>query len=91
MKYMRKSGILEREVDGEMLLLDTEADKVHQLNPTASVIWRLCEDAASPEQIAKGLFQQFEVPIETAQRDATDTLKQFRELGLITEFGQGDE
>jgi hypothetical protein len=38
---------MEREVDGEIILLDTESNLVHQLNKTASLIWRKCQEGAS--------------------------------------------
>ena len=41
-----EGAVISREIDDELLVLDTESNRIHQLNRTAGVIWRLC-DASS--------------------------------------------
>jgi hypothetical protein len=79
----RTTGLMVREVQDEILLLDTVADRVHKLNPTATVIWRECCVAASPAEIALKLASLYEVDQHSALKDVNDTLEQFRTLGLI--------
>jgi len=76
---------MEREVDQEILLLDTESDQIHQLNQTATFIWRRCDEIASPEHLAILLAQEFNVPEHVALRDVGDTLSRLRALNLIVE------
>jgi hypothetical protein len=70
-------------VDGEMVVLDRRAERIHQLNPTASFIWDRCDGDRSLEQIAGGMMEAFEVDWQTAAQDVTETVKQFAELGLL--------
>jgi hypothetical protein len=79
-----------REVEDELLVLDTRADQVHQLNRSASLIWRLYSDGASTAEIAERLASEFEVSVETAQRDTEETLSRLRALSLI-ERGKKDD
>jgi hypothetical protein len=72
-----------REVDREILLLDTESDQIHQLNQTASFIWRRCDEAASAEEIAALLATEFEVEEDTALKDVVEVLGKLRALNLI--------
>lgn len=81
----RRAAIMVREVGDEVLLLDTDAGVIHQLNPTASFIWRKSGVLADPEEIARHLVQDFDVPEEVALRDVHETLARLQTLRLITE------
>jgi hypothetical protein len=74
-----------REVDNEVLLLDTESDRIHQLNGTASFIWRRCDEAGSPEEIAALVASEFDVDKDVALRDVIETLARLCALNLLTE------
>ena len=79
----RTSGILVREVDGEILLLDTESDQIHQLNSMASLIWRNLKEGASASEIARRLAEQFDVDETIALADVEDILGKLRALKVI--------
>jgi hypothetical protein len=79
----RTSGILVREVDGEILLLDTESDQIHQLNSMASLIWRNLKEGASASEIARRLAEQFDVDENIAFADVEDILGKLRALKVI--------
>ncbi len=85
MERLRKrlSGVMVCEVDGEVLLLDTASDLIHQLNRTASFIWRKCDEADSAEQIALQLATEFDVAEDTAKQDVARTLSQFRAVNVL--------
>lgn len=82
---MRLKAVVVREVDGEILLLDTESDQIHQLNQTASFIWRSCDGTAPAEVIAARLAKKFDVEEDIAWRDVIETLGRLQALGLIVE------
>jgi hypothetical protein len=84
---MRKriESVTFRELEGEVLVLDAEANLIHKLNPTASFVWRHLEEARSPDKLAGLLAQSFDVNEHTALRDVIDVLKQFRILNLVLE------
>jgi len=74
---------MEREVDGEILLLDTESNLIHQLNKTASLIWRKCLEGASSGEIAASLAETFDVEENKARADVERTIDQFMALQII--------
>src|SRR5689334_22480191 len=82
--FKRTSNLMIREFDDELVLLETSANRIHQFNRTASHIWRLC-DRASPESIAAGLAQEYDVDEEQALSDVVRTIDTFRSLNLIAE------
>ena len=77
------NGLMEREVDGEILLLDTESNLIHQLNKTASLIWRKCQDGASAAEIAASLAENFDVEEDKVRSDVQRAIDQFTALGII--------
>ena len=85
MKNVRKrvDALLIREVGDEVVVLDVEADKVHQLNGTASSIWRMCEQAESSEAMAKILAEQYDVSPDVALKDVNETLEKLQALKLL--------
>lgn len=72
-----------REVDGEVLVLDTRSNRIHQLNATASLIWRGCREGREPARIASELAVKFDVDEETALRDVHETMSKLRALELL--------
>lgn len=72
-----------REVEGELLILDTGTNRIHQLNPTASLVWELCQSPMRLEDIAARLATAFDVDARTALTDVEGAVSQFRTLGLL--------
>jgi hypothetical protein len=81
----RLDSVLVREVDGELLLLDTSSNRIHQLNRTASFIWRRCDDFGSEAELAAELALEFEVEERQALSDVTETLRTLRSLELVSQ------
>ena len=79
----RVDGLMVRDVGDEVLLLDIESNQVHQLNSTASFIWRNCDDGRSAEEIAILLASEFDVEEDSAREDVTRTLRLLRELNVL--------
>ena len=75
---------ISREVSGETLVLDSRAELIHQLNPTASLIWQRAQSGSAAGEIAAALAEQYDVQFETAHRDVVATLDRLRELNLVT-------
>lgn len=81
----RASGLMIREVDGEVLVLDTESDKIHKLNTTASFIWHRCDGSVAVEEISEELAEAFGIGQDIARKDVLDAVKALEALNLIEE------
>ena len=81
--HKREKAVMVREVDREVLLLDTESNLIHKLNQTASLIWRLLDQSGSPDEIARMLAKEFEVEEHVAVRDVSSTLDKLLQLKLV--------
>jgi len=79
----RRPDLMTRLIEGETVILDREAGKVHQLNPVASCIWNSCDGSSSVDSIAERLVASFDVTPQTALRDVEAMLQEFQGLGLL--------
>lgn len=71
--------------DGELIVLDKAAGKVHQLNSSATFVWNCLSDGVAIDDIALMLSEAFEIEAEVAQSDVETVLNQLKELALIDE------
>ena len=78
-----KESIVERELDGEFLILDTEANLIHQLNETASFIWRIYRSGAETEAVAAALSHEFGLEGDRALEDVHATLARLESLNIL--------
>jgi hypothetical protein len=78
-------SLLVREADGELLILDVAGGRIHQLNRTASMIWRMHEDGANAEEIAEALAERSDVSYSIVRADVSVTLEELRRRGIISQ------
>jgi len=84
MLLIQRNDIISREIDDEILLMDNQTMKVHQLNRTASYIWSRCNGSTSTEDITEQLARDFEVENHVAEKHVKDVLAQLLELKVLT-------
>lgn len=85
----RQASVTARAIGDDLLLLNTQTHRIHQLNPTASFIWRCCERSSSAEEIAKMMSGSFAVEEHKALQDVVETLDRLRELELVVDEPRG--
>jgi PqqD family protein of HPr-rel-A system len=85
--YKPKDGLSLQEVEGELVILDQANQKIHQLNPAATVVWRAIAETSSVDSAAAlaALLEQFDVEEQAAAADVEQALQQFAELKLIAD------
>jgi len=85
--YQRKAGIEEREMDGELMLLDETVDRIHVLNGSATSIWNCLDDPISASAIEQRLGDEYDMGSVTDAPAVIDrTLKQLTDAGVVTEI-----
>ena len=75
-------GLVDGEVVDGMMVLQEQADRVHHLNPSAAVIFELCDGERTVEQIAAEVGELYglpAVPLEETQA----CVAQLQEEGLV--------
>jgi hypothetical protein len=85
MRWKRRTDLLTRVVNGEVIILDHRSGKVHHLNATAGHIWNACEETGSPTEIAAGMAVSFADAPNTLLHDVIRTLADFERLGFLVD------
>jgi hypothetical protein len=57
---------------------------LHHLNPTATLVFRLCEGTGTSDDLAADIADAFGLPVEAVQKDVRQILRLFRQSGLLT-------
>lgn len=83
MAHQLRDSLLYRELDDELLILDREARLVHQLNRTASFIWRRHGEGCERPALAAAYAREFGVDETTAAEDVESTLSRLQALKLL--------
>lgn len=84
----KRTGIVLRQV-GELTLLvpigerAVDLNGLVTLNETGAFLWELLDEAHSPEDLARGLSQEFEVEPDQAAVDVKAFLDEMWRIGLL--------
>jgi hypothetical protein len=82
-KLCKRDNLLYRELEDESVVFDPEANTVHSLNITATVVWNNCDGKQDLQDITEKILDKFDVPQENATEDVKKIINNFRELRLL--------
>lgn len=81
---VRKLGITAKDIGGETLLYSAAEEAIHILNPTAQLVWELCDGEHSMEDMEQAIRASFAVADEhDVTGDIRRTLEVFADKGLL--------
>lgn len=72
-----------KEIDGQTIILDRPHGKLHELNATASYVWRCCDGRATVTEIVTATAREFDADPITVERDVAEILRQLESFQLI--------
>ena len=56
----------------------------HYLNPSAALVFRLCDGTGTPAEFAADIADLYGIPVKAVERDVRDTVRIFRREGMLT-------
>lgn len=80
----RSGGMIEAEIDGELVGLHIDKGDCYGFNKTATRIWALIEQPRSVREICAALTADFEVSNEECAAQVRDLLGELESEGLVT-------
>lgn len=80
----RGAGLIEAEVDDEILGLHIENGTCYSFNPTAARIWKLIEQPKTLAEICATLTAEFKVEPAACEADVRTLLDDLAADGLVT-------
>jgi len=66
------------ELDGEAIVYDDESRKIHHLNPTATIVFNLCDGSATISELSGEIAGAFKLVPDDVERQVRGLLRQFR-------------
>jgi hypothetical protein len=73
-----------REIEDRVVVISPEDSVLHELNETASFIWKHADRGCSVNEIADLLSLEFRVEAPQAKSDTEDLLLLLQQKGLVT-------
>ena len=85
-----KKNVRTIQVEKELMLHDSAAQKVYALNPSAAFVWNLCDGTHTIEQMIAAAETQFgnTTQVDISQ-DVHQTIDWFNEYGLLESDEKG--
>ena len=79
-----RANLATRVIEGEVVILDKQTGRIHQLNSTASFVWTRLAAGTPLAAIASELVRDFEVKEETARADVANVAAELVRLELVS-------
>ena len=79
----RAPNVNEYEVEEEVVLYDPRTDSAHVLNPTAAIVWWLCDGDHKVKDIARELGDLYDKEPDSVRPDVDEIIEGFLSSRLI--------
>jgi Coenzyme PQQ synthesis protein D (PqqD) len=79
---IRNPTLAWREIDGETVIISPEDSQVHELNETASLIWKHAE-GKTVQEVAERLSAVYEISVEAARADIDALVTAWQQKQLV--------
>jgi len=84
--YFKRSGLIDKQIEGYTVIFDETEAEVLKLNESASRIWQLICARNSIEDIVKIMINDFCVEEKSMRKDVSVFIRQLLSLGLIEAY-----
>jgi hypothetical protein len=79
----RRAGLIEAEVDGELVALHVDNGTCYGFNATATRIWSMIEEPKRLSELRDALVSEFDVAPDVCEAQLLDLLKDLEGDGLV--------
>lgn len=70
-------------LDGEAVVYDEDSGGLHHLNPTATIVFQLCDGTATVREMSSEISEVFGIPVDDVEREVRALLRGLRKSGLM--------
>jgi PqqD family protein of HPr-rel-A system len=79
----KAADVLELDMGDGLILYNHDSSLVHHLNPSAGVLWHLCDGDASVEQLGREVAEEYGLDAAKISREIGAWVAELDALGLI--------
>ena len=84
MRPKRVPDVTEYNLDDEITIFDFSQSKMHMLNMTAAVVWRLCDGTRTLSQLAEDVAVLYETEALRVEADVRQVVEEFTGAKLVS-------
>jgi coenzyme PQQ synthesis protein D (PqqD) len=77
------ADVLELDMGDGLILYNHDGDLVHHLNPSAGIIWQLCDGEATVGELAHDIAEEYRLDSETVTGQVAAVIAEFDTLALV--------
>jgi PqqD family protein of HPr-rel-A system len=79
----KSSDVLELDMGDGLILYNHDADLVHHLNPSAAIVWQICDGEATVKQLAGEIAEQYGLGPDEIRDQLARLIGELEALGLV--------
>lgn len=83
----KRADVLELDMGDGFILYNHDSSLVHHLNPTAAIVWQLCEGEASVRQLSEEIALEYGVTVDNVEMQVVTLVAELDALGLLEDAG----
>ena len=83
LKPMARPDLLVVELDGEAVIYDEDSTDLHLLNPTATVVFGMCDGTSTMQEISAEIADVFDVPVDQVEPEVRTLVRRLRRAKLL--------
>jgi Coenzyme PQQ synthesis protein D (PqqD) len=77
------ADVLELDMGDGLILYNHDGDLVHHLNPSAGIVWQICDGNATVAELAADISSEYGLEVERVQTEVAGVIAEFDALGLV--------
>ena len=84
----KRDDVLELDMVDGAILYDNESMLVHHLNPSAALIWHLCDGIGSVDELARDIAVEYKLDPKSITDQVSTVIAELDALGLVEDQGR---
>jgi pyrroloquinoline quinone biosynthesis protein D len=86
----KAADVLELDMEDGFILFNHDSSLVHHLNPSAAIIWQLCDGSATISELAADVSAEFHVDEGETVKQLVSVIAELDALGLVKDGAADD-
>jgi len=80
---VKSADVLELDMGDGLILYNHDSSLVHHLNPSAALVWQLCDGTATVGELARDIAAEYELEAVQVEEQVASVIAEFDALDLI--------
>jgi PqqD family protein of HPr-rel-A system len=86
----KAAEVLELDMGDGVILYNHDSSLVHHLNPSAALLWRLCDGEATVKELAVEIAEEYGLEPDTVVGEISGVIAEFDALNLVRDRASGE-